>query len=102
MRYQHTFVVAIVSLVAIAAAEALAAGPGVFRSRNGSGNQPVKRSYRSYSVNPSTPSPAETTPIWADGNDATSRPAPSTPGGTRKSKPSYMRADSKASGRFGQ
>ena len=102
MRHQYRTVVAVVSLLAIAAADALAAGPGIFRSRNGSGSQPVRRTYRSYSVPPSSPDTTETTPIWAEGNVATSRPAPSKPGGTRKSKPSYMRADSKASGRFGQ
>ena len=104
MRHQYRTVVAVVSLLAIAAADALAAGPGIFRPRNGSGSQPVRRTYRSYSVSPSAPLPAENAPVWEQGGAAPSRPmgAPSQPGRSMRPKPSYMRADSKASGRFGQ
>lgn len=98
----------LVSLVGLAAAEALAAGPGIFRFRNGSGGQPATRTYRSYSVNPGegsagVPAPVEAAPVW-EGNGVTSRPltaAPIQPRQSTRSKPSYMRADSKASGRFG-
>lgn len=101
------FLIALVagSLIAGVAFESIAAGPGIFRPRNGSRGQTVTRTYRSYSVAPETvaepgitaaPGGAEVIsgPMTAP---ATSRPRTST-----RSKPSYMRADSKASGRFGQ
>jgi hypothetical protein len=111
MRLPSRLVVAvtILSVIGLAAAETLAAGPGIFRSRNGSGGQPATRTYRSYSVspgasNPAAPVPGEAAPAW-EGSGVTSRPLPSAPMQPRqstRSKPSYMRADSKASGRFGQ
>jgi hypothetical protein len=111
MRFSSRLVVAvaILSLIGFAAAETLAAGPGIFRSRNGSGGQPATRTYRSYSVSPGSasagvPVPVEATPAW-EGNEIVSRPVPAAPSQPRqstRSKPSYMRADSKAAGRFGQ
>ena len=93
------------SFVAGVAFESIAAGPGIFRPRNGSRGQTVTRTYRSYSVAPETlTEPGIAAPLG--GTEVIGRPmtapATSSPRTSTRSKPSYMRADSKASGRFGQ
>lgn len=93
------------SFIVGAAFESVAAGPGIFRPRTTSRGQTVTRTYRSYSVTPETIAEPGTTasPGGADViSGPMTTPAASRPRTSTRSKPSYMRADSKASGRFGQ
>ena len=106
--------VATAGLVVASAFDAVAAEPGLFRWRNKSSGQPATRTYRSYSVSPGAESVREgklaaeggvAVPDGAgiSGNGAISNPpARATTRTPSKSKPSYLRADSKALGRFGQ
>ena len=90
--------------------DAMASGPGIFRSRNS--RPAATRTYRSYSVSPGNAAipeeiaASDDAPATWDRPAATSsdRPAAASPRPSKasKSKPSYMRADSKAMGRFGQ
>lgn len=93
------------SLVVGAAFDSIAAGPGIFRPRTTSRGQTVTRTYRSYSVAPETVVEPGI-PVSPGGAEVISgpmaAPAASRPRTSTRSKPSYMRADSKASGRFGQ
>lgn len=108
-------IVTILCLTAAALAasglDASASGPGFFRPRTKSIGKSTTRVYRSYSITPGNSAVPEGV---ADNGNATAlgetaspssvpAPAPSTPRPrSTKSKPSYMRADSKAMGRFGQ
>lgn len=94
-------------------AQALAQEPGI-------GATPVQlvaarprrstvRRYRSYSIEPSTPATIDGATIGGGVTQPSVVPAPSygtrsysTPRSSGGSRPSYMRADSKARGRFGQ
>lgn len=105
MRYRLIGMFAIIGsfVVTMAAMEARAAGPGIFKPRAGARARPSTRVYRSYSVTPSTESGPESAAV-AGTQEAVPPPmaAPSRPRRPSTSRPSYMRADSKAMGRFGQ
>lgn len=97
-----------VGLVASAVAaswipEASGAGPGIFRSRSRTARPAPTRVYRSYSVSPDTTATLDGS-TGGDLGTVVEQPAlpASRPAAPSKSKPSYMRADSKASGRFGR
>lgn len=96
-------IIAMFATLSLAVHETLAAGPGGVRSRTRPRGQSTTRTYRSYSVTPGNVTIPESGPI-PDGSEIAPRPVPS-PAAPRRpasSKPSYMRADSKAMGRFGQ
>lgn len=109
-------VTTIVCLVAAALAasglDAIASGPGFFRPRNKSSGTTSTRSYRSYSVSPGTSADSEGVAADGEAFAVRGRPSPSSapapaasfpsPSRPAKAKPSYMRADSKAMGRYGQ
>lgn len=84
--------------------EASATGLGIFRSRSRTARPaPTTRVYRSYSASPGSTATPDGSTI-GDAGAVVEQPArpvarPTTPS---KPRPSYMRADSKASGRFGQ
>lgn len=83
--------------------DAVAAGPSGVRSRARATRQPPTRVYRSYSVNPGGDIVPESSVIEpTETGRSMAPPAPVRTGGQLKSKPSYMRADSKARGRFHQ
>lgn len=96
-------IIALLAAVTLIAFESLAAGPAGFRSRTRPRGQSTTRTYRSYSVTPGTVTIPESAPL-PGGYEVAPRPAPSpvSPRRPATSKPSYMRADSKAMGRFGQ
>lgn len=84
--------------------EAVAAGSGMFRSRNRSSGPTTTRTYRSYPLNPggvAVPDGGGPALVDRQSPQVRNAPAPS-PARPSRSKPSYMRADSKAMGRFGQ
>ena len=100
------------AVLAAAAVDAAASTPGMFRSRNRpSGNAPT-RTYRSYSITPGGEAAQQAVVTGDDAAAGWERPArqvgdapssaPARPSRPTTSKPSYMRADSKAMGRFGQ
>lgn len=83
--------------------DAVAAGPGGFRSRLRPTGQPTTRVYRSYSVSPGSDIVPESSVIEPPETvRSMASPNPVRTGGQSKSKSSYMRADSKARGRFHQ
>lgn len=88
-------------LMSVPALDLHAAGPGIFRSGAKPRGQATTRTYRSYSVSPGAAEAEENVLVTPDAG-AVVRPAPRNPGRPSRSKPSYMRADSKAMGRFGQ
>ncbi len=94
-------VVAIVAaaVVSVPALDVLAAGPGIFGQRTGARRPGPTRTYRSYSVTPGTVEVPDGAVIASE-PAVVARPAPA-PSQPRKQVPSYMRADSKARGRFG-
>lgn len=94
-------VITMIAAISFVAFEALAAGPGRSRSRTWPRGQSATRTYRSYSVTPGTVTIPESTPL-PGGSEAAPRPAPAATRRPAGTKPSYMRADSKAMGRFGQ
>lgn len=98
--HRRAFIVVTVAVAAFVSAsvlDALAAGPRLFGPRNRSYRPAPIRTYRSYSVSPGTADALAGAPVGSDPAVVT-RPAPAP---SRKSVPSYMRADSKAQGRFG-
>lgn len=96
-----SIVVAAGILVSASALDLHAAGPGIFRSSGRPRGQATVRTYRSYSVAPGNADVQAETPM-TPGYQSGSRPVPRNSGQSSRSKPSYMRADSKAAGRFGQ
>lgn len=88
-------------LMSVPAVELLAAGSGALRSAAKPRGQATTRTYRSYSVSPGAAEAEENMLVVPD-SGAVVRPTPRNPGRPSRSKPSYMRADSKAMGRFGQ
>lgn len=99
MRRRVFITIAVVSaaFVSISAVDALAAGSGLFGFRNRVRRPAPTRTYRSYSVSPGAADVPADQPVAGDAA-VVNRPAPARP---RKPVPSYMRADSKAQGRFG-
>jgi len=96
----------VVSGLVLSALEAHAAGLGLFRFRGAAQGQAPARTYRSYSGSPESPA-TPPAPTIGRGDGAlppalVPAPVPARPGKPASSKPSYMRADSKARGRFGQ
>lgn len=101
MHRRPLIVVSLVSaaLVSVSALEVLASGPGILGFRSQSRRPAAVRTYRSYSVSPGIPADGSAAEAGAGDPAVGSQPAPARP---RRSVPSYMRADSKARGRFGQ
>lgn len=105
-----TFTIVAVTMLSLPAFDTVAAGQGVTRYRSRSGG-PTTRTYRSYSVSPGSSPGSEVVSESSSAGETgaiISRP-PAVSNGFSKgysrpsnSKPSYMRADSKARGRFGQ
>ncbi|MFM8379435.1 MAG: hypothetical protein ACKOB1_08950 [Planctomycetia bacterium] len=85
------------------ALDGFAAGPGIIRSRTRSSTQAPTRVYRSYSVSPGSDVVPQGTPV-VESEAIVDQPMrePAASSRPSRSKPSYMRADSKARGRFGQ
>lgn len=86
--------------------ESLAAAPRVYSRTVPDRTVPRSgvRQYRSYSIEPGIAAEAAPAPVM-EGVGFAPPPAPRTssaPRTSRPSKPSYMRADSKANGRFGR
>jgi len=102
------------AVLTVSGLDAIASGPVFNRSRSRSSGSVKTRTYRSYSISPGNPSVPDIAGASDDAPVASSRPslsspqssgqvaAPTRPSKTSKPKPSYMRADSKAMGRFGQ
>lgn len=89
--------VAVAAFVSASAFDTLAAGSRLVGPRNRSRRPAPTRTYRSYSVSPGTADVPAGPPLGSD-PAVVARPAPAP---SRRSVPSYMRADSKAQGRFG-
>ena len=102
------------AVLTVSGLDAIASGPGFLRSRNMPSGSVTTRTYRSYSVSPGNTTVSEIAGADHDAALASSWPSlsspqssgavasPIRPSKTSKPKPSYMRADSKAMGRFGQ
>lgn len=96
----------VASGLVLSSLETRAAGLGLFRLRGAPKGQAPTRTYRSYSVSPENPATVPAPTIGGDDGGSppavVQAPVPARPGKPASSKPSYMRADSKARGRFGQ
>lgn len=91
---------ALAAVVSLSPLDLLAAGPGILGFRNQARRPAAVRTYRSYSVSPGT---AATVVPGVSEPAVVAQPAPAPASAQpRRSTPSYMRADSKARGRFGQ
>jgi hypothetical protein len=107
MLRRHAIMTTIAALAALGttAFDAVASGAAP-RGRRRSSGQAAPRVYRSYSVSPESAAIPESVPGADAARVVGPQPAPA-PAQARaarpsRSKPSYMRADSKANGRFGQ
>lgn len=103
-RFMFAVACAAAGAMVISSLDVSAAGPGPFRSRSRSSGQATPRVYRSYSVTPG----GDMVPQGLAGVDRGAfdeeqyRQPSRAAKPSRSAKPSYMRADSKALGRFGQ
>lgn len=105
------FTIVTFAMLSTPAFDTIAVGQGVSRYRSRSGGPTTTRVYRSYSVSPGSEVVTENSSV-GDTGAIISRPAPVSNGVSSgvsngysrpsSSKPSYMRADAKARGRFGR
>ena len=110
-RLAITFTIVVFAILSTPAFDTIAVGQGVSRYRSRSGGPTTTRVYRSYSVSPGSEVVSENSSVGEPGA-IVSRPSPVSSGisngvsnGSSRpssSKPSYMRSDSKARGRFGR